>query len=260
MPTNHTFLNLKLPVTDRAEVLEAVRHASAAAPVRITTPNPEIMVQALRNRQLAEALESSTHSLIDGFGLAFWMGLWHRLKRLPGKISRYQGSDLVQDLFQQYQDGSKGFYLIGGIPGQMNACVNEIELRFPGVRIIAAESGGKIPEAVGELNDRLLKRINTLEPDILLVGFGAPKQEVWISKAASRVSVPVMVGIGGSLLFYGLKPRAPRWMRQTGLEWAYRSVVEPRHWRRLWRAIVVFSAVSLAWIVRNLFATPKLRS
>jgi N-acetylglucosaminyldiphosphoundecaprenol N-acetyl-beta-D-mannosaminyltransferase len=78
-------------------------------------------------------------------------------------------------------------------------------------------------------DERTLQLIAQAKPDILLVAFGNPKQEKWIAKHRDRLSVPVCIGVGASIDFLsGRQSRAPQWMQQSGLEWIYRMVSEPR--------------------------------
>jgi N-acetylglucosaminyldiphosphoundecaprenol N-acetyl-beta-D-mannosaminyltransferase len=83
----------------------------------------------------------------------------------------------------------------------------------------------------------ILDEIKAAKPDILLVAFGNPKQEKWISMYAHELSVPICIGIGGTLdMIAGITKRAPVWMQRSGLEWLYRLAQEPR---RLWKRYVL---------------------
>ena len=76
-------------------------------------------------------------------------------------------------------------------------------------------------------------RIRSSEANVLLVAYGAPKQDKWIARNLERTGVAVAMGIGGSLDFIvGTQQRAPRWMQRVGLEWLYRLMREPWRWRR----------------------------
>ena len=90
----------------------------------------------------------------------------------------------------------------------------------------------------GEAESRAaLARVREARPDLLLVAFGAPKQEIWIHRHRAELGSAVAVGVGASLDFVaGTIPRAPRWVSRAGLEWLYRLVREPR---RLWRRYLV---------------------
>jgi N-acetylglucosaminyldiphosphoundecaprenol N-acetyl-beta-D-mannosaminyltransferase len=79
----------------------------------------------------------------------------------------------------------------------------------------------------------VIATINASQADIVWVGLGAPKQDLWMSEHAPRLHAPVVIGVGAAFDFHaGVKPQAPRWMQRSGLEWAFRVMTEPR---RLWR-------------------------
>jgi N-acetylglucosaminyldiphosphoundecaprenol N-acetyl-beta-D-mannosaminyltransferase len=92
----------------------------------------------------------------------------------------------------------------------------------------------------------VVKRINAAKPDIVWVGMSTPKQERWMSEHRGRLTAPVLVGVGAAFDFHaGLKRQAPRWMQQSGLEWLFRFVSEPR---RLWRRYLINNPWFL-WLV-----------
>ena len=99
------------------------------------------------------------------------------------------------------------------------------------------------------VNPTLISTIKAKKTDILFVGFGAPKQELWIHAAKLHAPAPVMIGVGGSFGFYTHKKRAPLWMRTFYLEWLYRGLTEKGHMKRVWRAVVIFPLYALRWIV-----------
>jgi N-acetylglucosaminyldiphosphoundecaprenol N-acetyl-beta-D-mannosaminyltransferase len=102
--------------------------------------------------------------------------------------------------------------------------------RYPGLEIAGARDGYFRPEEEGAV----IEAINGSGARILLVAFGAPRQELWIARWRDRLAPPVAMGVGGLFDFYsGRIPRAPVWMREIGLEWVFRLMQEPgRMWRR----------------------------
>ncbi len=80
----------------------------------------------------------------------------------------------------------------------------------------------------------ILDAIRAARPDVLFVAFGSPAQERWIADHRGELACAVAVGVGGALDFIaGRVPRAPRWMRRLGLEWAHRLARQPWRWRRM---------------------------
>ncbi len=109
-----------------------------------------------------------------------------------------------------------------------------------------------------EENPAVLEKIRAAKPDILIVGMGAPKQELWIRRHLDELGVPVVWGVGG-LLDYSAKgiERAPLWMRQSGLEWLWRLCLEPR---RLWKRYLLGNIVFTFRVVFLSLQTPYWRA
>jgi exopolysaccharide biosynthesis WecB/TagA/CpsF family protein len=85
--------------------------------------------------------------------------------------------------------------------------------------------------------DALLKAINASGADVLLVGFGVPRQEQWIAAHRERIQAPVAIAVGGLFDYYGGRiPRAPLLLRKASLEWVWRLAMEPR---RMWRRYLI---------------------
>ena len=104
-----------------------------------------------------------------------------------------------------------------------------------------------------EENHRMVKAINAAEPDVLWVGMTAPKQEKWVEANRRQLTVPVIGSIGAVFDFYaGTYSRAPQWVCDIGLEWAYRFILEPR---RMWRRNFV-SAPKFVWLVIRQYICP----
>lgn len=121
-----------------------------------------------------------------------------------------------------------GFY--GGSPAVLRRVVDECAQRFPTLRVAYAYSPPFRP-LMAEENLAVIAEINTSAARILFVGLGCPKQERWMAMQRGTVNA-VMLGVGATFDFLaGMKPQAPGWMQQAGLEWLFRLATEPR---RLW--------------------------
>jgi len=134
-------------------------------------------------------------------------------------------------------------YLLGGRPG---AALEAAErLGREGVRVVGAE--GPQIDPTGAAPAELVERIAAARPELLLVGLGSPKQELFIDRHRAALGATVALACGAVIDFIaGHVPRAPQWMARSGLEWAYRLAREPR---RLWRRYLVqdpaFAAIVL---------------
>jgi N-acetylglucosaminyldiphosphoundecaprenol N-acetyl-beta-D-mannosaminyltransferase len=212
---------------DRIEALVA-----AGAGGCVFTPNVDHVVIAERNPAFRAAYEAAELSLADGMPL-----LWaSRLlgQALPAKVS---GSDLVLPLAQRAADRGWRVYLLGGLPGVAAAAAERMGERFPGIRVVGVDSPFVSADGSDPETEPALRRLADARPDLVLVAFGAPKQELWMHRHRRRLHPAVAVGVGASLDFVaGRVRRAPRWMSRVGLEWSWRLAREPR---RLWRRYLV---------------------
>ena len=156
------------------------------------------------------------------------------------------GSDLVPDLARLFAVEGLSFYVLGGDEPALTEALDILRTANPGLRIAGTDTS-RVPLEEGPSAEAVLSRINAARPDLLFVALGNPKQEIWAARFASRLRVPVLVGVGGSFNFIsGHVRRAPHWMQRTGLEWVWRLAVEPRRlWRRYAYGLVKFSSLAL---------------
>jgi N-acetylglucosaminyldiphosphoundecaprenol N-acetyl-beta-D-mannosaminyltransferase len=190
----------------------------------VFTPNVDHVVQVEHDLRFRAAYAAASLSLVDGKPL-----LWAaRLLKtpLPEKIS---GSDLVMPLLRRAVERNYGVYFLGGSPGAGELAKEKLERDQPGIRIVGIDSGRISVDATPEVQRPILDRIVAAKPDLLLVALGAPKQEIWSFEQREHLGPTVVIGVGASLDFIaGTLKRAPRWMSDSGLEWAYRLAQEPR--------------------------------
>ncbi len=108
------------------------------------------------------------------------------------------------------------------------AAIN-IARRWPAVRVVDTYSPRLGFERDPAENEAILARIAESRSDVLVVGLGAPKQELWVHAHLRQIQAPVAMCVGATIDFLaGERRRAPLWMRQTGLEWIFRLLGEPR--------------------------------
>lgn len=148
-----------------------------------------------------------------------------------GLPERVAGSDLVPALFQAAHENDYPLrvFLLGGEPGIADRAARNIHAAWPSVEVVATASPPRGFERDAWQNAELLEAIEAARPDLLLVGLGAPKQELWVYEHREQIAAPVALCIGATIDFLaGHRRRAPRWMRRCGLEWFYRVAHEPR--------------------------------
>jgi N-acetylglucosaminyldiphosphoundecaprenol N-acetyl-beta-D-mannosaminyltransferase len=149
-------------------------------------------------------------------------------KPLPEPMA---GIDLTWEMLGALDRAGASVFLLGGSPAESEGARREIAARFPDLRIAGARAGHF--RLRGDENEQVLAQINEAAPDALLVAMGFPRQEKWIAENLDRLKVRVAVAEGGSFTFIaGAVPRAPRWMRRSGLEWLFRLARQPWRLRR----------------------------
>jgi len=140
-----------------------------------------------------------------------------------------------------------GFY--GGHPEALEALVNNLKSRFPGLRVVYAYSP-PFRSLTPEEDEKVTGEINASGARILFVGLGCPKQERWMAEHKNKVQA-VMLGVGAAFDFHAGRVRqAPAWMQRAGLEWLFRLLMEPRRlWRRYLRHNPRFIALAMAQLL-----------
>lgn len=182
--------------------------------------------------------------LADGIGLQ-WAG---RCLRQP-IVQNVNGTDLFPRLCQALQHSGKRIYLLGGQAGVAEAVRVWMEREYPGITVAGCHHGYLDPQE----ESALIHTIRQSYPDLLLVALGVPKQELWIENHLAETGVKVAIGVGGLFDFYsGRATRAPLWMRESGLEWMYRLLREPR---RLWRRYLLGNTLFILRVIRERYKT-----
>jgi N-acetylglucosaminyldiphosphoundecaprenol N-acetyl-beta-D-mannosaminyltransferase len=191
----------------------------------IASINPEIVMQAQQNRNLKDALSQANLRIPDGTGVV-WAGRYLRL----GIPERVAGVDVVEKLIEIASKKHWRIFLLGGMPGVANRASQLLKQKFTGLE----PPGSLYIEAVPSNYDLAVYEINRYRPDILVVSFGAPKQEIFISQNLKRMDVGIAIAAGGTIDYLaGDVKRAPGWVRELGLEWLYRLFRQPWRWRRM---------------------------
>jgi len=141
---------------------------------------------------------------------------------------RVTGSDLFWELARASATTGLRLFFLGGAEGAANEAKAAVLRRYPSAVICGTYCPPRALFATDAEQTKIRETVQASEADILLVGFGAPKQEKWIAANKDLLSVPVSIGVGGSFeMASGLVRRAPVWMQDAGLEWAYRFSQEP---------------------------------
>ena len=190
----------------------------------VATLNPEFIMRAQRDHEFARVLESADLCLADGTGV-----VWAARRKGCVMSGPVTGTDLVEPLAAMCARRGFRLFLLGAAPGVADGLASSLRARHPDLEI-KGHSGSPDPSS----DDEILKLIRDHRTQVLLVAFGAPRQELWIDRLKDRLGVSVAVGVGGAFDYLaGRVPRAPVWMRGVGLEWLYRLINQPWRIRRM---------------------------
>ena len=199
------------------ELLSRISHRQKA---RVFFINAHCLNIARGDQTYRAAVTRAELVLPDGAGVL----LACRLLNIPIRHN-LNGTDLVPMLLRRAAAEQRSVFLLGGRPGVADAAAVRLADGMPGLRVVGHANGYLDPAE----EDLVVSRIAELRPDILLVGKGVPTQELWLDRRWDELHVGLGLAVGALLDFVaGVFPRAPRWMRATGVEWCWRLAHEPR--------------------------------
>ncbi|WP_110513901.1 WecB/TagA/CpsF family glycosyltransferase [Herpetosiphon llansteffanensis] len=215
------------------ETVDLIAAMLAAGGVhQIATVNPEFVMAAQTNVAFRATLAATSLSVPDGTGLlhaARWQG-----KQLRAKVT---GIDLTERLAAESAERGWKIFLLGAADGVATKAAAVLQARYPKCQIVGTWAGSpREPDQAA-----IAAEIRRSQPEIVLVAYGAPAQDLWIRRYGALLGIKLGIGVGGTFDdLAGLRPRAPQWMRKFGLEWLWRLIRHPQRWRRIFTAVVLF--------------------
>ncbi|RDD30376.1 N-acetylmannosaminyltransferase [Prosthecochloris sp. ZM] len=215
------------------------KHLSTREQCRVFFVNPDCLNKMISDSDYYTLLQQGEYVFPDGIGLT-----------LAGKIlgtplkENINGTDMLPYLCSMAADEGHSVFLLGGKPGIAEKAAASISMSS-GVTIAGSAHGYFNHQTESH---EIVETINRSGASILLVAFGAPLQEKWITQYRSQLKPHVLMGVGGLFDFYsGTIRRAPRWMREIGMEWVYRILQEPK---RMWKRYVIGNPLFLYRIIK----------
>lgn len=205
--------------------------------------NAHSVVTASGEPEFQRVLNTADMATPDGAPVA-WM-----LQRLgfPGQ-TRISGPDLMWRYCEMAAQSGHGIYFYGSTPATLDLLAVKLGQSFPEL-VIAGRVSPPFRALSAEEDEAAVRAINDSGAGVVFVGLGCPKQELWMAAHRGRVNA-VMIGVGAAFDFHaGTISRAPRWMRENGLEWLHRLASEPR---RLWRRYLVTNSLFILGGARQL--------
>lgn len=199
-------------------------------PRYVCTGNLDHLVTLSRDPHFQRVYTDADLVLADGAPVV-WLSRLSSDKPLRERVT---GSDLFWELARASEHSGVRLFFLGGKPGATERAAKAVRERHPGAQICGSYCPSFDEFETEAEQERIHAAIRAAQPDILMVGLGAPKQEKWIHAHKDIIGVPVSIGVGGTFeMAGGVVKRAPVWMQQAGMEWAYRFSQEPlRLWNR----------------------------
>lgn len=191
----------------------------------VVTLNAEMTMMSAENPALNQAIQQAELIIPDGAGVIIHM-------RLRGvQHQRCPGIELAASLIKAIgkASGDRLLVFFGGTPETAVKAAQFWQEQFPSLTILT-QHGYISPEEAAEWKQTLKEK----QPQIIFVGIGVPRQELWIEENRHLCPNSIWIGVGGSFdIWAGNKSRAPQWLRDNNLEWSYRLYQEPWRWRRM---------------------------
>jgi exopolysaccharide biosynthesis WecB/TagA/CpsF family protein len=198
-------------------------------PLLFTTLNGQVAALCGADRSIRALFEQADLISADGMSAVFASRLVCPVA-LPERVAT---TDAFHDAARLAVDTGATFFFFGASEAVNKAAVERVQRQYPRLRIVGRRDGYFSREDEPAIIDML----NQAAPDVLWLGLGVPRQQAFALANRDRLTgIGVIKTCGGLFDFLaGLRPRAPRWMQKSGLEWAYRAALEPRRlgWRYL---------------------------
>jgi len=223
--TRLSILDVPVDAVDMESALEKVRDMLADDKTNIIVAvNPEKVIAAQKNPDLLSALNNATLVIPDGIGVVVAARILARRS-----MERVPGSDLMPAICGLAVDENKSIFLYGAKPEIVSEAADELQERYPGLKVAGTQHGYVSEDEMAQL----VESINVSGADILFVGLGSPRQELWMSRFQESLEVKVCQGVGGTFdALCGYPKRAPQFMQKLHLEWLYRLVTQPKRAHR----------------------------
>jgi N-acetylglucosaminyldiphosphoundecaprenol N-acetyl-beta-D-mannosaminyltransferase len=205
------------------------------------------VVRARSEERLHKAHEAADVIAPDGMPL-----VWTSKLLGFSNISRVCGPDMLLAACQHGETLGWKHYFYGGAPDVVETLVMNLKLKFPKMVVVGTYSP-PFRELTAEENENDCERIRASQADLVWIGLGTPKQELWMNAYAHKCGGAILLGVGAAFDFHaGTIIRAPVWMRNFGLEWAHRLVHEPK---RLWRRYLVLAPLFVMYATHEVVSS-----
>jgi N-acetylglucosaminyldiphosphoundecaprenol N-acetyl-beta-D-mannosaminyltransferase len=201
------------------------------------------LMMARENPQVRDALARADMVTADGMPL-----VWLQRRQGYPQAERVYGPDIMRAVCEKTADQNVRHFLYGGLQGVAEQLAHQLQGAYPGLQIAGLYSP-PIEEISDTPNSAVIERLNNANAQIIWVGLGSPKQDLWMALYRPFLNAPLLIGVGAAFDFIArTKPQAPLWMRRNGLEWLFRLSHEPG---RLWRRYLIYNSRFIWSVMRG---------
>jgi N-acetylglucosaminyldiphosphoundecaprenol N-acetyl-beta-D-mannosaminyltransferase len=231
-----------------ADVIEAGQARRAGY---VCFANAHMTVEAAHEPEFARQVNTATWVTADGMPLAWALRLLYNVRQ-----ARITGLDALPDLLAEAAQQRLPVYFYGAAPDVLRRCADLCRDRYPTLPVVGMHSPPFRPLSAAE-EQADVAAIVASGAGLVFVALGCPKQEKFMARVTNRIPA-VLLGVGGALpVLVGEQARAPRWMQQSGLEWLYRLVQEPR---RLLNRYVTTNTLFVWYVLRQYLTRSERRN
>ena len=211
---------------------------------QVVTINPEIIEQAKGNAGLAQIIHDAELVIPDGIGVQIG------LKILGHNVRRIAGIDFARRMLEEMR--GLPVALIGAKPHVIENAVKNLQAEIDGLNIVYSRKGYfKNEYDINEYN-KTIDEVVLSKPELILVALGSPLQDYFIYELKSKLPKALMIGVGGSFdVWAGEVERAPVVYQKMGLEWLYRTLKDPKRFKRIFPTLPLFVLKVLLDGVKN---------
>ncbi len=196
---------------------------------QVVTINPEMIEYANKNTEFLNVIKEAEMVIPDGIGVKI------ALKINGVNVERIPGVDFAKQLLKEAATNNIPVAIIGAKEEIITKAIENLQNEISGLKIAYYHNG------YFENDSLIYEELNSKSPKLILVAMGSPRQEMFIYNAKRVLRPTLMIGIGGSLdVWSGAVKRAPIIFQRLGLEWLYRTIMQPERFRRIFPALPLF--------------------
>jgi N-acetylglucosaminyldiphosphoundecaprenol N-acetyl-beta-D-mannosaminyltransferase len=225
---NNTLFGLKIYTENIDQLITDINNA--ADKIHIISGNAEVLKYPLNNRTIFQQFYAETNIIIpDG------ISVYYPIKLKNKNCHKIPGIELMEKLLIEFQNTGKSVYFLGAKEKIVKKMISIFLTRYPALKITGYHNG------YFDKSDcqNIILEIKSLQPYALFVALGTPAQENFIFRYMNELSCTLFMGVGGSFdVFSETIKRAPKWMRNLGIEWVYRIIHDPSKLVRIWNNII----------------------